>query len=116
MPHPCLSCGACCAYFRVSMHWSETDDAPDGHVPQALTEAVRPHEVAMRGTWQAAPRCVALDAEIGLRSRCTIHPRRPTACRDVQASWEDGTADAQCDRARTAHGLPLLTPVDFAAL
>ncbi|HOC10952.1 MAG TPA: YkgJ family cysteine cluster protein, partial [Thermomonas sp.] len=21
--HPCLSCGACCAYFRVSFHWSE---------------------------------------------------------------------------------------------
>ncbi|RBC12798.1 YkgJ family cysteine cluster protein, partial [Xanthomonas oryzae pv. oryzae] len=21
MAHPCLTCGACCAYFRVSFHW-----------------------------------------------------------------------------------------------
>ncbi|RBD09468.1 YkgJ family cysteine cluster protein, partial [Xanthomonas oryzae pv. oryzae] len=27
MAHPCLTCGACCAYFRVSFHWSEADPA-----------------------------------------------------------------------------------------
>lgn len=113
MPHPCLRCGACCAHYRVSMHWSETAPALGGVVPAALTEPHRPHEVAMRGTSQPRPRCIALDAEIGRRSRCTIHPRRPSACREVAASLEAGERSPQCDRARIAHGLPLLTEADW---
>src|SRR5688572_8585884 len=115
MSHPCLSCGACCATFRVSMHWSETDPALGGVTPTELTERLDAHRVAMRGTWAKQPRCVALDADIGVRSACRIHPQRPTACRDVPASWELGTASAQCDKARLAHGLPLLTPADWPA-
>ena len=110
MPHPCLSCGACCATFRVSLHWSEAEPALGGRVPVELTEPVRMHERAMRGTSQAQPRCIALEAEIGHSSRCTIHARRPSACAAVAASWEFGEASAQCDRARLAHGLPVLTP------
>jgi len=116
MSHPCLTCGACCAHFRVSLHWSEADPALGGMVPAALTEPLRAHERAMRGTSQALPRCVALDARIGEYSRCTIHPLRPSACRDVQASWESGAASPQCDRARIAHGLPVLTPADWRAM
>ena len=112
MRHPCLSCGACCAQYRVSMHWMDTD-AGDGLVPLALTEPFGSHQVAMRGTWEAQPRCVALDAEIGRYSRCTIHAVRPTACREVAASWEYGAASPQCDRARLAHGLPALTTADW---
>jgi Fe-S-cluster containining protein len=67
----------------------------------------------MQGTSREAPRCVALDAEIGVRSRCSIHPRRPSVCRDVPASWESGAASPQCDKARIAHGLPALTPADW---
>jgi len=94
------------------MHWMETD-ASGGVVPHALTETFGPHQVVMRGTWQSRPRCVALDAEIGTSSRCTIHAVRPQACRDVQASWESGEASPQCDRARLAHGLPALTVADW---
>ncbi|HZH43187.1 MAG TPA: YkgJ family cysteine cluster protein [Lysobacter sp.] len=112
--HPCLSCGACCASFRVSFHWSETEPMLGGAVPAALTERVDAHRVAMRGSWAKQPRCVALDAEIGVRSRCTIHPQRPSVCREVAASWEFGVASAQCDRARIAHGLRPLTPQDWA--
>jgi Fe-S-cluster containining protein len=111
--HPCLTCGACCAYFRVSFHWSEADPALGGPVPFELTEPLRAHERAMRGTNQAQPRCVALDAEIGKYSRCTIHDRRPSVCALVPASWEFGAASAQCDKARIAHGLPALTPTDW---
>ncbi len=111
MTHPCLSCGACCATYRVGLHWSETEPVLGGLVPLALTEPLRRHELAMRGTSQANPRCIALDAEIGRRSRCSIHPLRPSACREVSASWEHGQASAQCDRARILHGLPVLTPV-----
>jgi Fe-S-cluster containining protein len=113
MPHPCLSCGACCATFRVSFHWSEADPALGGRVPIELTEPVRAHERAMRGTSQAQPRCVALDAQIGRHSHCTIHDRRPSACVAVVPAWESGAPSAQCDKARRAHGLPALTPDDW---
>ena len=113
MPHPCLSCGACCATFRVSLHWSEAEPALGGRVPVELTEPVRTHELAMRGTSQSRPRCVALDADIGRSSRCTIHARRPAACAAVAASWESGEASGQCDRARLEHGLAVLTPADW---
>ncbi|HSX65728.1 MAG TPA: YkgJ family cysteine cluster protein [Pseudoxanthomonas sp.] len=114
--HPCLSCGACCAHFRVSFHWSETEPALGGEVPAELAEPLDPHRLAMRGTWARQPRCIALDAEIGVRSRCTIHPQRPSVCREVTASWESGQASPQCDKARSAHGLPALSPADWQAL
>lgn len=115
MPHPCLRCGACCAAFRVAFHWSEAEPALGGRVPAAMTEPLRTHERAMRGTSQAAPRCIALDAEIGLRSRCTIHATRPSVCAEVAASWEFGLPSAQCDRARALHGLAPLSPADWLA-
>jgi len=113
MPHPCLTCGACCAFFRVSFHWSESEPALGGTVPAGLTEPLRSHERVMRGTSQSRPRCIALDAEIGVRSRCSIHPQRPSVCAAVPASWEFGEPSAQCDKARIAHGLPALTPGDW---
>lgn len=113
MLHPCLACGACCAHFRVGFHWSEADPALGGTVPIELTEPLRRHERAMRGTSQPQPRCIALDADIGVRSRCRIHPLRPSACAAVEASWESGRPSAQCDKARLAHGLLPLTPADW---
>ncbi len=113
MSHPCLTCGACCAYFRVSFHWSEADPALGGRVPFELTEPLRTHERVMRGTSQAQPRCIALDADIGRYSRCSIHERRPSVCAAVPASLEFGERSAQCDKSRLAHGLPLLTAADW---
>lgn len=113
MPHPCLSCGACCAHFRVSFHWSEAEPSLGGSVPVELTEPLRNHERVMRGSNQASPRCVALDADIGRYSRCTIHARRPSTCALVVPSWESGAASPQCDKARAAHGLATLRPEDW---
>ena len=113
MPHPCLTCGACCAQFRVAFHWMESDAITPGGVPAALTETLDAHRLCMRGTHAPPIRCVALDAEIGVHSRCTIHPSRPSVCRDVDASWEYGAVSAQCDKARIAHGLPVLVPDDW---
>ncbi|MBN8224659.1 MAG: YkgJ family cysteine cluster protein [Xanthomonadales bacterium] len=107
--HPCLTCGACCTQYRVAFHWMESDEVTAGGVPAALTERLDPHRLCMRGTASLPVRCVALDAEIGVHSRCTIHPMRPSACREVDASWENGVASRQCDQARIAHGLPVLT-------
>ncbi len=49
--NPCMTCGACCAYFRVSFYWAEADDA-GGLVPSALTEPLTPFLRCMSGTNQ----------------------------------------------------------------
>lgn len=117
--HPCLRCGACCATFRVAFHWLETtdvagsdDDAPSVRVE--WTQKLDPHRVAMRGTDQPEPRCEQLNGEIGTHAWCGIYRQRPSPCRDLKPSFEDGeTPSPQCDRARARHGLPPLTAADF---
>lgn len=107
MNNPCLSCGACCAYFRVSFYWAEVENR--GIDPE-LTLPVTPHRMAMRGTELATPRCAALLGEIGNCVHCTIYESRPSPCRDVMPSQYNGRADEQCDKARIAWGLPPLQP------
>jgi len=108
-----MTCGACCTQYRVAFHWMESDEVTPGGVPHQLTETLDPHRLCMRGTHSKPVRCVALDAQIGVYSRCTIHPNRPSVCREVDASWEYGKASPQCDRARIAYGLDPLTPADW---
>jgi uncharacterized protein len=110
MPHPCLACGACCAFFRVAFHWSESDRFLGGQTPPELTETLDPHRVVMRGTQARAPRCVALQGEIGQAAHCGIYAQRPSPCRELLPAWENGQPSPQCDRARAAHGLPALSP------
>ncbi|MGB5109632.1 MAG: YkgJ family cysteine cluster protein [Formosimonas sp.] len=102
MSEPCMSCGACCAFFRVSFYWSETDAHPDGSVPAALTVPITPHFVAMRGTQSKPPRCVELDGHIGQAVSCRIYDKRSSTCRDFSAG------DERCNEARRHHGLPAL--------
>ncbi|MDE2148808.1 MAG: YkgJ family cysteine cluster protein [Gammaproteobacteria bacterium] len=111
--NPCLSCGACCAYFRASFYWAEADDATPGGVPVRLTAQLTPHLRVMRGTERRPPRCVALLGDIGHAVRCTIHPQRASVCRGFAPSWEDGERNPRCDAARAGHGLSPLTPEDW---
>jgi len=111
--HHCLRCGACCASFRVAFHWSEAQPENADGVPAALVQSLRHHELAMRGTDAASPRCVALQGDIGTRAACGIYAQRPSPCRALRASWEDGTPEPQCDRARAKHGLAPLTAADW---
>jgi len=113
MTHPCLSCGACCASFRVGFHWLETSGADA--VPAELVTAVDPNRVAMLGTDQPQPHCVALVGTPGSAVRCSIYARRPSPCRDLRAAFEDGLPSDQCDRARARYGLLPLTPADWGA-
>jgi len=106
---PCLTCGACCAYYRASFYWMEADDA-GGTVPVGTTEDYDSFRRAMRGTNQPHPRCVALDGEIGARVACSIYEQRATVCREFPFAGDDGEANEKCDRARIAWGLPPLTP------
>lgn len=100
VPFDCQSCGACCAYFRVSFYWSEADDAPGGTVPSALTEAISPHLRCMQGTNAKQPRCVSLSGGIGAAVACGIYEQRSSACRELMPG------DEKCLKARRHHGLP----------
>ncbi len=71
--NPCMTCGACCAYFRVSFYWAEGDDA-DGRVPASLTEPVTPFLRCMAGTNQKQPHCKALLGKPGESVSCAISP------------------------------------------
>ena len=106
--NPCMECGACCASFRVSFYWGETDQSPNGLVPAHLTATISPHRVAMLGTDQAKPHCVALQGEVGKNVSCAIYPLRASTCREFTASGENGEHNPVCDRARANYGLPPL--------
>ncbi|WP_374337718.1 YkgJ family cysteine cluster protein [Methyloversatilis sp.] len=105
----CTSCGACCAAFRVSFYWAEADDAPGGTVPVDTTERLGPHLRCMRGTSARDPRCQQLRGEIP-GARCAIYASRPSPCRMLEPYDEQGRPTAQCAKARSLHGLPVLTP------
>jgi hypothetical protein len=108
--NPCLTCGACCAAFRVSFYWSEAGPEAGGLTPAELSVKLTPHHAAMRGTDKTPPRCVALEGEVGQRVRCAIYSLRPSPCREFRASWANGEHSERCDLARAAHGLPPLEP------
>lgn len=112
MGNPCLRCGACCAYFRVSFYWSEADPFLGGSVPLDLTEPLNPHRSAMRGTLHAPVRCVALDGTVGEQVGCTIYPMRSSPCRELEPWEADGQPSEKCTKARAAHGMPPLEPIE----
>jgi len=108
--NPCLTCGACCAYYRASFYWAESDLAqPDG-VPSELTEKMNDFRLFMRGSSGSKPRCIALMGFIGKKVHCSIYDRRASVCRDFPPSWENNIHNERCDKARTAWGLAPLTP------
>ncbi|WP_353235360.1 YkgJ family cysteine cluster protein [Diaphorobacter ruginosibacter] len=100
--HPCLTCGACCASFRVDFSVEETQER-GGHVPDGLVVAVTDGTARMRGTDHAAPRCAALTGTVGTRAACGIYEWRPSPCREFEAG-----SDA-CIRARARRQLPPLS-------
>ena len=108
--NPCLSCGACCGFYRVSFYWGETDmHGPEG-VPSDMTVKINEFYVAMKGTEAQPARCIALSGSIGESVACTIYTRRPLACRNFMPAWQDSSSGPWCGKARLAHGLPALHP------
>ncbi|MBK7847142.1 MAG: YkgJ family cysteine cluster protein [Zoogloea sp.] len=105
MAEPCLSCGACCASFRVDFHVADLETTPGGCVPVALTVPVTATLVRMRGTDEGPPRCIALAGKVGQRASCTIYENRPGPCRDFAPFAALGIGDEGCARARRRHGL-----------
>lgn len=111
--NPCTSCGACCASFRVSFHWSETDRYRAGGVPSDLTVEIDLHRNAMLGSLTHPPRCVALQGSVGQEVSCRVYEARPGVCRELEPSFRDEKPSEMCDRARALHGLLPLTPADW---
>jgi Fe-S-cluster containining protein len=102
--HPCLTCGACCAAFRVDFAAEELQEH-GGCVPDGLAVEVTASTCRMRGTDHAQPRCAALTGTIGQRAACGIYEWRPNPCRELEPG-----SDA-CQRARARHGLAPLSGV-----
>lgn len=98
----CLSCGACCAHFRVSFYWAEGEALPEGMVE------LTPVYSCMKGTNQSKPRCIALEGEIGQQVSCGIYQHRSSSCKEVQAG------DEQCAKARITHQLIPLIDIEIA--
>ncbi len=107
---PCLSCGACCAHFRVSFYWGECQSA-GGTVPDDLTLQVTSHHACMKGTEKNPARCVALVGVPGERVSCSIYENRSSTCRGFDIYNEDGSVNEGCSKARQLIGLP---PVQIA--
>lgn len=108
--HPCLTCGACCAYFRASFYWAEGNDVEGGTVPVELTDKLNDFMRVMKGTNSPTPRCIALQGTIGERIWCSVYEQRSSVCREFPVAWENGEPHDRCDKARAAWGLPPLTP------
>jgi hypothetical protein len=69
MTHPCLTCGACCASFRVDFSVYETQEL-GGDVPDGLAVDVTDTLRRMRGTDHSPPRCAALTGKVGTQAAC----------------------------------------------
>jgi Fe-S-cluster containining protein len=114
MDHPCLTCGACCGFFRVSFHQDHTA-RHGGVVPDHLcAPGPSPRHVHLKGTLAAPRRCQSLSGAIGSRVACTVYEVRPHVCREFEASYESGDHHGFCDEARAAYGIPPLTSRDWA--
>ncbi|MEA9389441.1 YkgJ family cysteine cluster protein [Acerihabitans sp. TG2] len=114
--NPCMDCGACCAYFRVSFYWGEYlgSEGSRGNgdsiiVPEDFTEPLSPFLCCMKGTNQRQPRCQALSGQVGKSVRCTIYASRPSPCREFNRAGEQGQPNDACDRARAQYNLPPLS-------
>jgi Fe-S-cluster containining protein len=81
----------------VSFYWAE---APERGLPDRLVEKLTAHLANLAGTHQPAPRCHALEGEVGKSVTCGVYERRPSPCREVEPG------DEKCNRARARHGLP----------
>lgn len=107
--NPCLSCGACCAHFRVSFYCGEIAGENGGTVPPELVTQVSALRGCMKGTEHGGKPCIALRGQVGQDGvHCCIYEQRPSPCREFPTWLADGSPNPDCQRLRKAIGLPLL--------
>lgn len=98
----CQTCGACCAFFRVSFYQGELNSFPDGIVPIEHSQVLNSVMVCMNGTSSTTPRCSQLDGRIGQYVYCKIYNERPSPCREFE-SHSNNSPNNFCLRAREFH-------------
>src|SRR5690554_2161289 len=109
--NPCLSCGACCAHFRVSFYCGEIAGESGGTVPPELVTQVSALRGCMKGTEHGGKPCVALRGEVGQDGvHCGIYEQRPSPCREFPTWLAERSPNPDCQSFRKAIGLPLLPP------
>ena len=107
--NPCLSCGACCAHYRVSFYSGELAGETGGCVPIELPTQIGPLRACMKGTEVGNGRCIALRGELGQDGiHCAIYTNRPSPCRDFYVYDAHGKPNPDCQTLRAAIGLDLL--------
>ena len=107
--NPCVSCGACCAYYRVSFYCGELSDGSGGWVPTELASKVNDVMACMKGTERGGGRCLALQGQLGQPGiRCSIYANRPSTCREFVTWLADGSPNPDCLDMRARIGLPAL--------
>jgi Fe-S-cluster containining protein len=122
LKNPCVQCGACCAFFRVSFYWEETTASDPGGVPTETTEELSEFLQCMQGTNQPHPRCKMLNGKFGEEVACAISARRSSTCREFGLHLENGELriDSEgllrCNEGRQAWNLPLLTRAELHQL
>ncbi|MBW6086496.1 YkgJ family cysteine cluster protein [Escherichia coli] len=103
--NPCMTCGACCAFFRVSFYWAEADDA-GGTIPARLTEQISPFHRCMSGTNQKNPPMYCPCRNPGQKMPAARYIKnRSSTCREFAMSGENGVVNEACNRARAKYGL-----------
>lgn len=110
--NPCLHCGGCCQYFRVSFYQGEIKDL-GGNVPSEMTKQITPFMVAMKGTEYGKGRCIALNGEVGKNISCAIYENRPSVCRSYHVWDKEGNPNERCQKIRKELGLPLLEKLNI---
>jgi Fe-S-cluster containining protein len=103
--NPCLTCGACCALYKVTFPSAEVDDHQGGGVPCGLTERVNNTRSAMKGTTGFSKRCAALEGTIGKCVSCAIYQHRPSTCGAFLPAWDEHCRNGTCNRARITFGM-----------
>ncbi|MBN2804511.1 MAG: YkgJ family cysteine cluster protein [Deltaproteobacteria bacterium] len=114
---PCITCGACCCYYRVSFHWMECDpEGLTGPLPQRTVPRDH-HQVCMKGTKSYPVRCIELSGEVGGSISCNAYLVRASPCRNFgvqmqeDGSWTISNTDLiYCNEARAHFSLPPLIP------
>lgn len=111
MKNHCISCGGCCAGWKIYFPIKELE--PKGTVPKKMADKFGIDYAVLKHTDDEIQKCKSLDGDLGKSVSCTKYDVRPTICREFKPSYEDGVKNIRCDQARSRVNLPPLTPEDW---
>ncbi len=99
-PIPCMSCGACCSYFKVQF-----DRKYNPQVPWQKITVIKNSQAVMIGTEEFKGRCESLEGVVGESCKCKIYSSRPDVCESFPVWLNNGLQNPKCMAARKHHGL-----------